>query len=373
MELHGTKLPGVVRSDQLARLTQLAGPVLSIYLDLERNVENAAYRDDTRWRTLRRTLTDNGVPESILSAIDPLIPDAHLGGACVAIIANAHGVQWVEHGPQRLSRDRWSWEPIAHIVPIIEWRQRAIPYVMVTTDRTGADLLGVSPGQDDVHEQVDGETEPIRKVAPGGWSQRRFQQRAENNWEQNANDVAREVMHLVERTNARAVLAGGDVRAMQLLRDALPSEHRQMLIEIAATRAADGSGAHATASIEQALETIIGHDSAEVLRKYAEEAGQNDRAAEGIDETVGALQRAQVDALLLMESAVPPRTAWFGPEPTQIATKQNSLETFAVENPTEAPIVDVLVRAALGTDAGVRVVPFSSVLAEGVGALLRWR
>ena len=31
---------------------------------------------------------------------------------------------------------------------------------------------------------------PITKIAAGGWSQRRYQQRAENTWEDNARDVA---------------------------------------------------------------------------------------------------------------------------------------------------------------------------------------
>jgi peptide subunit release factor 1 (eRF1) len=244
--------------------------------------------------------------------------------------------------------------------------------VLVTTDRSGADLVGVSPGRDEVRGQAGGATDPIRKVAPGGWSQRRFQQRAENNWEHNAQDVARQVVDLAQRVDARAVLAGGDVRAMQLLRDSLPTEQREGLIEIAATRSADGSGPRTPAAIAAALETISGRDTTELLRKYAEEAGQNDRATEGVDETIGALQRAQVDVLLLMESAIPDRTAWFGPEPAQVASKENALETFAVDNPQEGQLVDVLVRAALGTDAGVRVVPFSSLLDEGVGALLRW-
>jgi hypothetical protein len=372
MELRGARHPGVVRSSELARLTRLPGPVLSLYLDMDRTVENAAYRDEQRWKGMRRTLRDEGVPESTLSAIDPLVPDAHMRSRCLAVIADRDGLQWVEHGDCQLGADRWSWGSLPHLVPLISWRQRAVPYVLVTTDRTGADLVGVCPGREDVHEQAGGATDPIRKVQPGGWSQRRFQQRAENTWEHNAHDVAREVANLVQRTEARAVLAGGDVRAMQLLRDSLPGELREMLVEVAATRAADGSDRHTTAAIATALETIVGHDSAELLRKYAEEAGQNDRAAEGLDETIGALQRAQVDVLLLMETGIPERTAWFGPEPAQIASKENALETFAVDRPVEADVTDVLVRAALGTDAGVRVVPFTTLLAEGVGALLRW-
>jgi hypothetical protein len=372
MELRGTRFPGVVRSAELARLTRLDGPVLSLYLDMDRTVENAAYRDEQRWRGLRRTLRDEGVPEAMLAAVDPLVPDAHLRSRCLAVIADRDGLQWVEHGDCRVGEDRWSWGSLPHLVPLISWRQRAVPYVLVTTDRTGADLVGVSPGREELREQVDGATDPIRKVQPGGWSQRRFQQRAENNWEQNAQDVASEVVALAQRTEARAVFAGGDVRAMQLLRDSLPGELRAMLVEVPASRAADGSDGQTAVAVDTELEAIVGHDSAELMRKYAEEAGQNDRAAEGLDETIGALQRAQVDVLLLMESGIPERSAWFGPEPAQIASKSNALETFGVDHPVEGNVTDVLVRAALGTDAGVRVVPFTSLLAEGVGALLRW-
>ena len=283
------------------------------------------------------------MPETILAEIDPLVGRAHLHGSCLAVIANDDGVQWVEHGDCALDADKTRWGPLAHLVPLVAWRQRQLPYVLVTADRTGADLAGVSPGRQEIHEQAGGATDPIRKSAPGGWSQRRYQQRAENNWEHNAHDVARQVVDLVHKTEARVVLIGGDVRAIQLTRDALPGEVRELLVEVRATRATDGSEGHTSESIARELETLTGHDTTEILRKFAEELGQNDRAVDGVDETMGALQRAQVDALLLMESALPDRTAWYGAEPVQVATKENALETFAVENATEAPLVDVLV------------------------------
>jgi hypothetical protein len=43
-----------------------------------------------------------------------------------------------------------------------------------------------------------------------------------------------------------------------------------------------------------------------------------------------------------------------------------------VDHPVEAPLVDVLVRAALGTSAGVRLVPADRAPTDGVGAVLRW-
>jgi hypothetical protein len=373
MEQRGTRPSGIVRGGDLVTLTRLRGPVLSLYMNTDPDIDNAARRDEQRWRSTRRGLADQGVPESVLAEVDPLVGPAHLGGRCLAVIADGDGVQWIEHGNCPVPLDKQVWGPLPHLVPLLSWRQEQIPYVLVVTDRTGADITGFAPGHEELHEQVTGSTDPIRKVAPGGWSQRRYQQRAENTWEQNADDVAHTVVELVHRTDARLLLIGGDVRATALLRDALPGDVRATVVEVAATRAADGSDGSTSASVARALETIVGHDTTEVLQKYAEELGQNDRATEGVDETIGALQRAQVDALLLMESELPDRTAWYGPDPAQLATKVNALETFAVDEPIEAPLVDVLVRAALGTDAGVRIVANSSLLAEGVGALLRWR
>ncbi len=42
------------------------------------------------------------------------------------------------------------------------------------------------------------------------------------------------------------------------------------------------------------------------------------------------------------------------------------------EEPLEGRLVDVAVRAALGTGAAVRVVPRSGNAHEGIGGVLRW-
>jgi hypothetical protein len=372
MELRGSRPPGIVRADALKPLLDLRGPVLSLYLNTDPAVENAAHRDEQRWRSTRRRLSDEGVPEAMLADIDPLVEAAHLEGSCLAVIANGEGIAWVEHDDAEMTTEVHQWRALPHLVPLIEWRQRRIPYVLVTADRTGADLDVVVPGERDEHLEAGGATFPIRKVQPGGWSQHRFQQRAENTWEHNAHDAAEQLIALVREAKARAVFAGGDVRALQLLRDALPREVGELVVEVTATRAQDGSEQRTPADVRRAVETVVRHDTTEVLRKYAEELGQNDRAVEGLDETVGALERAQVDVLLLMESALPDRTAWFGAQPTTISTKPNVLEAFGTDQPTEAPLVDVMVRAAIGTDPGFTIVSSDELLTEGVGALLRW-
>jgi hypothetical protein len=45
---------------------------------------------------------------------------------------------------------------------------------------------------------------------------------------------------------------------------------------------------------------------------------------------------------------------------------------MGVDEPQEARLVDVAVRAALGTGAGVRILPDGDVPTGRLGAILRW-
>jgi hypothetical protein len=66
------------------------------------------------------------------------------------------------------------------------------------------------------------------------------------------------------------------------------------------------------------------------------------------------------------------RRLWFGPEPTLVATTDRELKELGVDSPEEGTATDALVRAALGTAAGVRVLDEGDRLRDRVGALLRW-
>lgn len=80
----------------------------------------------------------------------------------------------------------------------------------------------------------------------------------------------------------------------------------------------------------------------------------------------------QVEVLLLHDDPEDGRMAWFGPEPVHVATSPEDLRAMGVDDPQRGRLGDVLVRAALGTGAGVRILPDAQDLTDGVGAVLRW-
>ncbi|HEX7097302.1 MAG TPA: hypothetical protein VF183_15555, partial [Acidimicrobiales bacterium] len=142
---------------------------------------------------------------------------------------------------------------------------------------------------------------------------------------------------------------------------------------VAGSRAVDGSESLTIAEIASALDRAVEHDTRTLVAKFAEEQGQQDRAASGVADTLHALRSAQVEVLLLVEDFDRERRAWFGPDaPEQVALRADQLRALGVDDPREAPLVDVLVRAALGTGAAIRLVPPASSPADGVGVILRW-
>ena len=87
----------------------------------------------------------------------------------------------------------------------------------------------------------------------------------------------------------------------------------------------------------------------------------------------GAVGRIRIDVLLVHDHRDDTRSAWFGPERVHVASQPAELRALGVDEPREGRLVDVAIRAALGTGAGVRVIPEHGPVTEGIGGLLRWR
>jgi hypothetical protein len=372
METSAQLTHGAIEAPDLAQLVRGAGPFLSLYLNTEREVENAGPLSQQRWKTARRDLEGQGVADALLEEIDRIVPDAHLEGDCLAVIGGAEHILHVEHGPAVSPKDEATWGPIPRLLPIIRWRQSEPPYAVVLIDRTGADLFGIRRGSPGLHAEVEGEHDELRKVGPGGWSQRRYQQRAEDSWEQNAEQVAARVERLVGQVQPVFVAVAGDVRAVALLRESLPKGVDELVHVIEGERPWEGKGDPIPEEVHGLVSRHVRERTEALLSRFEQERGQHDKAVEGVEATARALERAQVAALLIVDDLGDDRTLWFGPDPALLAPSDRELKELGVDSPEERPAADVLVRAALGTGAGIRIPDDPTMLDEGVGALLRW-
>jgi hypothetical protein len=362
---------GGVRAEDLASLVRGPGPFLTLYLDTRPDIENAGPMTEQRWRTLRGDLIDRGVPQEVLEHVDPVVSEAHLEGRCLAAVATTGGLLHAEHGPEPPPQDA-TWAALPSLLPIIEWRQQRPGHVLVLTDRRGADLYAFKFGRADIHREAGGADDPLTRSGPGGWSQRRYQQRAENTWEDNAKDVAVEVERLVDAVDARLVLVAGDVRAVQLLREALRPELGASLHEIGGGRTEDGSDDEIEVEVERLVDMWAGQSTTELIKWFEQERGQQDKAASGAADVLAALAMSQVEVLLVADGAADGRTAWFGRAPAQVDLSREDVDSLGDRDPAEASLIDVCIRTALLTGARIAVVPAQAGVREGIGAILRW-
>lgn len=365
----------MVPIDAIRRLLDAPGPFVSVYLATPSDQVDAPDQLRVRWQDARRHLEEEGAPPAALEAVERAVAEGHEGGDTLAVLASATGSSIVERLPEPPTTDVARVSELPYVAPLLEWAQLSVPHVVVIADREGADFVAIADDERVGGAEIDGDTEHIHRGKPGGWSQRRFQQRAENTWEQNAAAVAEEVAAAAKEIDARLVVASGDVRAVGFLRDHLPGDVAGRL------RTVDGWSRGDEASLDDLADEVVrlvanvtAEDTVAVLREFAEERGQRDRAADGPGATLAALSEAKVGTLLVHDDPDDPREAWFGSDPVPVAPSREGLSALGVAKPRPGRLIDVAVRAALGTGAGVRVIPAHGpdTPTDGVGAILRY-
>lgn len=359
--------------NEIASLFRADGPNVSVYLDARSDQPNAQQHLESRWRTVRAGLAADGATDDDLAALDTAVETTRAVGGTWAAIAGGGEVRLQRHLPGAPVRDAGRLGLLPWVGPLVAAAQTLLPHLVVLVDRTGADLYGFDARGDGVEERVQAvnQGDVIQRSPAGGWSQRRFQRRAVEAWEENAREVAEEVATLAKELDARMIALGGDVHAVRLLRDALPAEVATLVRELeGATRHPGGSADQEAERLRRLVDTVVAEESVQVIQEFKEEAGQHDRAAAGPARVVEALQATAVETLLVHDDPDDDRMAWFGPEPHHLALDEATLRAMGVDAPMPGRLVDVCIRAAYGTSADVRVVP-SAIVTDGLAAVLR--
>lgn len=351
------------------------GPFATAYLDTTSAVEGAADRIAARWRARREELAEQGADEATLDAMAAAAGRDHGAGDGQVLIGGGGKLLLDTRLPAPPRRETATWGPLPDVVPLAAQLGYTVPYVLVVADRTGADITAYGDSGDPAAEQqVEGDTQHIRKVNPGGWSQRRYQDRAENLWHSNAEKVADRVARLATAVGARLIVLAGDVRALTFLRDSLPPPARDLLTEAEeGGRTAGASGESLQEHVQRLVAEAAVRENLAVIEEFEQERGQHDRAVEGLANTVGALQRAQVQALVAAGDFGAEATLYVGTDPLLLAVEEQELLDLGAESVVAAPAGPALLRAAVATGADLVFVPGGPTpLADGIGALLRY-
>lgn len=338
--------------EDLRDLVQQDGPFSTVVLPTPSRVDDAEHRFAVEWSNARRRLA---VPSEDLDEIDRVVASlSHAGGDALVIVHATGGPTHVEFLDESVEQATVSQGDAPSLLPLIAARQRTVPHLLVVTDRAGADITALDGGEVLATRQVEGDTEYIHRGHPGGWSQRRFQQRAENTWERNADDVADAAAELARRVDAEMVLVAGDVRAQTMVVDGLGQRGH---LPTFAIEAGDPEGIGREA--RRLLATHVA-EQVTVLSEQVKARIGTGTASVDPDEVLAWLAEGRVDTLLVHDetrrSDEPPSTT--------------SDEVVGV--PAGNRIADAAVVAALTSSADIVVVPMLAVMTGPIAALARW-
>lgn len=348
---------------KLSWLTQAIdhdGPLTTVHLDTTRTDPQAVTELEARWQALRSQLVDDGAPEGLLADIaEAVLSPSAVGGRHGRTIIAADDEILVDRVlPVPPLEDSAQRAEQACLLPLVRLTPYAVSQLLVLVDRAGADLHLRAPQNPSITQgpnglgkdsSVDGGHDVLHKSSLGGgskhgWRADNYEARVEDSWERNADAVASVVDRIVRERDPDMLLVSGDVRAVGLLKDALGVEARERLQEIPGGARSVGMDSDSfREEVARATEQFIAGRERQLLSRFTEHQGRDGDSVAGAAEVSQALERGQVQELILVT----------GREPVD---------------------VEGLILGALRTDAGVSSVSTEGAdIPDGVAALLRWR
>jgi peptide chain release factor subunit 1 len=346
-------------NDLIRKLAELdAGelPFLSIYLDVrpEATGQKPQLREgllilEDRMREIRRTFLPRGADLDSFDAdaarIDAFVRDEmEASTEGVAIFAcNGLGVwETIEVTVPFESQVTVAGRPdLYQLAKLEDEYERAVVGIIDTnTARLYVYEYGKlepagGPDEDPVHFQ---------KRQTGGWSQARYQRHIDNHRKDFADEIVQALQDLVEREDVHHVVLAGDEVVMSHLNRAMPKALAQ---KVTGTFKADirANVNEIAAEAMPILERAERESGMSVVARLVQEVRSGRLGVSGVEATGRALERGQVDTLVIDEAKIGP-----------IERKE-------------------LVRLAAMTSAEIEVVEDAPPLAEmgGVGALLRYQ
>jgi hypothetical protein len=351
------------------------GPFVTVHVGSESAVEQAADRYDLAWKNLLTELEDRDVPAPVRSALSEARGD-HADGPARLLVASLASGEVLLAAPVavRPAVDTIDVGPLPRLLPLVSDVTARVPHVVVTADRTGADVTAFFETDKVAREvTVKGRTLHLHKVQGGGWAHRRYQHRSENQWKENGEDIADTAQQLAEQIGAEVIIGVGDEREVSLVHKALPAPWQDKYVVVPGGRGEGGEDFNEQ-RVRDTVALHVAHETLGLLAEFAQERGQVKRACDGVEDVAAALRKAQVETLLVTTAADQSATLWFGPDPAVLGVRRDDVVALGVDDPQEGPMVEVLLRAAVGTGAGVHLVPHEPAEAPngGVGAVLRY-
>jgi peptide subunit release factor 1 (eRF1) len=370
------------RLEQLAAFEPQDAPVLSLYLNLSADQHGRDNYDTF----LRKALSDRlklykpDTPERVSFEQDIERINAYLADevnraanglalfTCAAADNYFHAIQ-LDAGVD----EHWLFVgSVPHLYPLARLIDQHPRYASVVLDTHRARIFVFGHGGVERQQVVTGLK--TRRNSMGGWSQARYQRRAENFHLHHVKEVVDVLDRIVRHDNIQHVIIAGDDVVVPMLKEQLPQHLMEKLVDVLRLQ----RDAAEEEIVEATLDVLRQKDAENDANRVQELIGawqSNGLGAVGPEAVLSALQLGQVDELLI--SGTPETLKPVQKLPDDAAPGEVMVDTSApaTVDQRRVKLSDELVTRAQQTGARVRIIEDASLLADfgGVGALLRFR
>jgi peptide subunit release factor 1 (eRF1) len=260
-----------------------------------------------------------------------------------------------------------------HLYQLARLNDEHSRYAALLADTNSARLFVFALGVRQREEEV--QTAKLHRSQAGGWSQARYQRRAENVVLHHAKEIVDTLDRVVREDDIRHVVLAGDEVIIPTLRDQLPKHLAEKVVDVLRLDIATPEHEVLAATLD-AMREVDAREDEEKVARLLDAYRSGGLGVVGVEDTLAALTRGQVDELLV-GAALEQRE----PEPRPVdpaVVPDPEVPPPPGAEAEGAPVVDVtdqLVTAARVTGAAVTFIERRTELDDlgGVGGLLRFR
>jgi peptide subunit release factor 1 (eRF1) len=367
--------------DKLAAYEPQDVPVISLYLNLApdqhgRDNYDAFIRKAfaEHLKAFKESSAERASLERDLERISGYLSDeVHRSSNGLAVFASSGAGEFFEAIQLDVPLDEhWLFiGSVPHLYPLVKVIDQYPRYASVLLDTHRARIFVFGLGAVERREQLT--SEKTRRNSMGGWSQARYQRRAENVHLLHVKEVVDTLERIVQRDNIQHIILAGDDVVVPLLKEKLPKHLEAKLVDVLSLERDAGEDE----IIEATLEVLRQKDAESDAERVQELIGAWQSSGLGVvgpEGTLKALQMGQVEELLISGTPQDLRATKL---PDDAAPGHVKAETSGATTAAESQLklADELVTRAQQTSARVRFIEDPELLKAfgGVGALLRFR
>lgn len=377
----GVDTPLRAQVEQLAAYEPQSVPVVSLYLNLApdqhgRDNYDAFVRKAfaEHIKTFQENSAERASLERDMERINAYLADeVNRSSNGLALFASSGGGEFFQAIQlDAVIPEHWFFlGSVPHLYPLAKVIDQYPRYASVLLDTNRARIFVFGLGAIERREQVT--SDKTRRSSMGGWSQARYQRRADNVHLLHVKEVVEVLERIVTEDRIEHIIVAGDEVVVPLLRDQLPKHLNEKIVDVLSLQRDAGEDEIVRATLDVLRQKDAETDAERVQELIGAWQG-NGLAVVGPDATLKALQMGQVDELLIAGAPDALRATRL---PDDSAPGRVKAETSAVtsSNERQLKLADELVTRAQQTGARVRFIEDPGLLQDvgGVGALLRFR